>query len=65
MSCVQMLKKDKEDESLVKYKENLLGNLDKIDEEEPAEVEIYSIEFICNDRPDGNIKLSFKDEEIK
>ena len=65
MTCAQMIKKDKDDESLLKYKEKLLGNLDKIDEEEPAEVEVYSIEFICADRPDGNIKLNFKNEEIK
>ena len=48
------------------YKKALLGDLDKIEEEVPAEVEIYSIEFVCKDRSDGNIKLNFKsDEEVK
>ena len=58
--------KDNEDESLVKYKKALLGNLDKIEEEASAEVEVFSIEFVCKDREGGNIKLNFKDdEEIK
>ncbi len=60
------LNKDKEDESLVNYKNKLLGNLDAIVEESPAEVEIYSIEFVCEDRDEGNIILNFKeDEEMK
>ena len=58
--------KDTEDESLVNYKKQLLGNLDAIEEEAQAEVEVYSIEFICKDREEGNITLNFKnDEEVK
>lgn len=37
-----------------------------IEEEKPAEVEVYYIEFVWKDREDGNIKLSFREgEEIK
>jgi Rho GDP-dissociation inhibitor len=51
---------------LVKYKETLLANLDQIDEEEPALVEIFKIEFVWKDREEGNIELNFKeDEEVK
>ena len=48
---------------MINYKNKLLGNLDAIEEENPAEVEIYSIEFVCKDREGGNIKLNFKEEE--
>ena len=51
---------------MANYKKQLLGNLDKIEEESPAEVEVYSIEFVCKERDGGNIKLNFREgEEIK
>ena len=54
--------KDKEDESLERYKKALLGDL--ADETkftgEPPLVEFVKIEIVCPDRPEGPIRLDFK-----
>ena len=53
---------DKEDESLERYKKALLGDL--ADETkftgEPPLVEFVKIEIVCPDRPEGPIRLDFK-----
>lgn len=66
---------DVEDESLVRYKESLLGDLKEEVKQscnlaapmDPPFVEIECVEFVCSDREGGNIKLEMEalDDEEK
>ncbi|OIW14674.1 hypothetical protein TanjilG_33016 [Lupinus angustifolius] len=61
VSLKEQLEKDKDDESLRKWKEQLLGSVDisNVGESKDPEVKIMSLTIICSDRPNIILPVPF------
>ncbi|CAJ2677548.1 unnamed protein product [Trifolium pratense] len=66
-SLKEQLEKDKDDESLRKWKEQLLGNVDvsAVGEKIEPEVKIVSLTIICQGRPDLILPIPFTNDSKK
>ncbi|KAG5015307.1 hypothetical protein JHK85_021443 [Glycine max] len=66
-SLKEQLEKDKEDESLRKWKEQLLGGIDvsAVGENKEPEVKIVSLTIICPGRPDLILPIPFTSDAKK
>lgn len=66
-SLKEQLEKDKDDESLRKWKEQLLGNVDvsAVGEKIEPEVKIVSLTIICQGRPDLILPIPFTADSKK
>ncbi|KAK7359352.1 hypothetical protein VNO77_01307 [Canavalia gladiata] len=66
-SLKEQLEKDKDDESLRKWKEQLLGSIDMsaVGENKEPEVKIVSLTIICPGRPDMTLPIPFTGDSKK
>ncbi|KAI4344870.1 hypothetical protein L6164_012057 [Bauhinia variegata] len=66
-SLKEQLEKDKDDESLKKWKEQLLGSVDmsSVGENKDPEVKIVSLTIICRGRPDLVLPIPFTTDSKK